>query len=236
MVQDLDIAAAVRDAASAVNAESTIEETLQAIVDAAVQSMSEIDHAGITLVQRRDLLETTAATSDFVRELDRLQYQAGEGPCLSALGDTGASVVLVERARHEARWPEFIPAAVRQGLQAQLGVRMFVSDDDATVGVLNLYSTVSDTISAETQDIAEMFATHAALAYRHRQQLTSLHDAMTTREVIGKAIGITMQRYELDSGRAFEYLTRVCATTETKLRDVATELVRSTDEAHTHHP
>ncbi len=58
-----------------------------------------------------------------------------------------------------------------------------------------------------------------------------LNEALSTRKVIGQAIGIAMERYGIDETRAFEFLIRVSQTSNTKLRDVATEIVESVNRA-----
>lgn len=51
------------------------------------------------------------------------------------------------------------------------------------------------------------------------------HQALQSRKVIGQAIGILMERFGLDDGRAFAFLVRASSHGNIKLRDVAAELV-----------
>lgn len=223
--QHPDPAAALTDAAEALSRTATADETLTAIVTVALATLDDVDHVGVTLVHRDGRLETAAATDPFVHELDEIQYALNQGPCVSALESGAEPVTVVEHARHESRWHDFIPRAVRLGLTAQLGVRMFAND--RTVGVLNLYATSSETISQDTRHLAELFATHAALAYGHSRQVDNLRIAITTRQLIGQAVGIVMERFGLDDDRAFQYLIRLSSDREVKLRDVASEVVAS---------
>lgn len=101
-----------------------------------------------------------ASTDDLVGELDDLQYGHMEGPCVDSVHS--APVVVVEYARHEQRWPRFIPAADKLGLRAQLALRLFTEEE--TLGSLNMYSTNSETVDPDSLEIAELFATHAAIA------------------------------------------------------------------------
>jgi GAF domain-containing protein len=217
----IDVAAALAQATRDLNAPQDLDETLHTIVTVARDSMAEIDHAGISLARRGGPVVTRAATDQLVLDLDRLQYEVGDGPCLHAIN--ADTVVRVEDARHEQRWPGFIPQAVRLGLRSQLGVRLHA--DDQVLGALNLYSMSSDTISDETEQMAELFAAHVALALGHARRIENLSAALESRRVIGLALGLVMQRLELDEDTAFAYLTRVSATTETKLRDVAASIV-----------
>jgi AmiR/NasT family two-component response regulator len=54
---------------------------------------------------------------------------------------------------------------------------------------------------------------------------TTLAQAIDARKLIGQAMGILMERFDLDGNRAFEVLRRYSQDTNTKLRDVAQQLV-----------
>ena len=211
MTDRVHISDAISHMSRAINAPNEEGSQLGVIADVARNSMAEIDHVGISVAHRNGEVETKAATSDLVRELDQLQYSLGEGPCLHAI--EADPVVVVENACNETRWPRFMEAAVERGLRSQLGLRLYL--DEHTRGGLNLYSTSSDTIDGETQHLAELFASHAALA---------------SRTTIGIALGIVMERYGMDQDRAFSYLTRIASTSETKLRAVADHIVEEATE------
>jgi GAF domain-containing protein len=221
MIAPLDVAAALALASRDLDDPQDLDATLTTLVTVARDSMPEVDHVGISVGHRSGRVETRAMSDPVVGELDRLQYELGEGPCLHAM-DSGETVV-VPHARHEQRWPRFIPAAVRLGLRSQLGLRLNVGAQ--TIGALNVYSFSADVISDETEQLAELFAAHAALALGHAQRLENLSAALASRKTIGLALGILMERLDVDEDRAFAYLTRISATTETKLRDVAASVV-----------
>jgi AmiR/NasT family two-component response regulator len=50
---------------------------------------------------------------------------------------------------------------------------------------------------------------------------------MSSRHVIGMAQGILMERYGLDEQQAFAFLSRVSSHENRKLRELATEVVRT---------
>lgn len=199
----------------------TLEETLEAIAQSAQTAVPGIDAAGISVMHRDGKIETKAATAKLVWKLDRLQYELGEGPCVDAMREQ--PIVKVDHVGHVQNWPRFIPRAVEEGLRSQLGVRLYVNDQ--TLGGLNLYSTTSDTIDPEAAHIAELFAAHAALALGHARTEENLNAALESRKVIGEALGLLMERHQMDDERAFRFLIRVSNTGNIKLRDVAQELV-----------
>jgi AmiR/NasT family two-component response regulator len=63
-----------------------------------------------------------------------------------------------------------------------------------------------------------------------------LLEALQTRELIGQGIGIVMERYGLRADRAFDYLSRVSQSSNTKLRDVAADLVGQASAGEHHLP
>jgi transcriptional regulator with GAF, ATPase, and Fis domain len=217
----VQIADAITRVSRAVNAPHDLHSQLDLIVHVAKDSMPEIDHAGISVAYRDGTVETRAATGDLVHQLDQLQYSLDEGPCLHAI--EAEPVVVVEEACRETRWPRFMTGARELGLRSQMGLRLYV--DEQTRGGLNLYSTSSDTIDPETTHLAELFASHAALAMGRVRTAENLNAALASRTSIGMALGIVMERYDMDQDRAFAYLTRIASSSETKLREVAAHLV-----------
>jgi transcriptional regulator with GAF, ATPase, and Fis domain len=217
----VQIVDAITRVARAVNAPHDLQSQLDTVVHVARDSMPEIDHAGVSVAHRDGTVETRAATGDLVHQLDQLQYSLGEGPCLHAI--EAEPVVVVEQACRETRWPRFMSGARELGLRSQMGLRLYV--DEQTRGGLNLYSTSSDTIDPETTQLAELFASHAALAMGRVRTAENLNAALSSRTTIGIALGIVMERYDMDQDRAFAYLTRIASSSETKLREVAAHLV-----------
>ena len=216
-----DISAALLQVTREINEPRELQSTLDIIVETAARSLPGIDHVGITIASRDGDMETRAGSDPFVWELDRLQYQLGEGPCVHAIGVD--PVTTVEWASREQRWPRFMPLAVAKGLRSQMGMRLYTERE--TLGGLNMYSTSSDTIDTDVVHMAELFAAHASLALGHARREEQLSAALLTRKVIGQAIGILMERHGLDEDGAFAYLTRVSSHSNVKLRKVAQEIV-----------
>jgi GAF domain-containing protein len=215
------IAAALADAATALNTTRTLAEILDSIARSAVSTVPGIDHVGISIRHHDGTIETMAATDDLVPLLDALQYEVDEGPCVDSL--TKSEVVVVEHAATDRRWPHYLPRAVEAGLRSQLGLRIYT--DGETLGGLNLYSTASDTVDPEAANIAQLFAAHAAVAMGRARREEQLNNALVTRKAIGQAIGILMERYRITEDRAFHFLLRASQTSNTKLRIVAQQVV-----------
>jgi GAF domain-containing protein len=217
-----DYAAAIASAARTMSQSRSQQEALQTIVEVARDSIPGFDSIGITTVDKGGNANTRAKVGDLVDALDRLQYGLGEGPCVETLH--GAEVVSAPMIRDDQRWPRYVPQAVAQGLRSQLAVRLFL-DDKGTIGGLNLYSSMSDDIDPEAVSTAGLFAAHAAIAFGFVSEIEGLNQALQSRKVIGQALGILMERYEIGEDAAFAFLVRASSHGNIKLRDIAQELV-----------
>lgn len=228
MTESIQIAAALTKAAKEIHAPRSLEETLDAVVRAAQSTVPGFDHVGISVSHRDGRIETLAGTDPLVWELDELQYELRQGPCVESIRDE--PVVTVEHAENDPRWPAYLPQAVRRGLRAQLGLRLYAEEE--TLGGLNLYSTDSPTIADDALQLAELFATHAAIALGRSRTEQQLTEALGTRKVIGQAIGIVSERFQIDETRAFDYLVRASTTGNVKLRTLAEEVVTTTNDKY----
>ena len=223
MPSDAEIAAAIASAARTMHENPSVEDTLHAICRTARDSVpGGFDEVGISTIGKGGKVTTRASTGELVDELDRLQYTLGEGPCVETLRDV--DVLVVPHLRHEQRWPRYVRSAVETGVRAQLAVKLYV-DDQGTLGGLNLYSTTTDEIDPAAEPVAELFAAHAAIALGNARRVGQLNEALQSRKLIGQAVGILMERYQLNEERAFAFLMRASSHGNVKLRDVAQELV-----------
>jgi GAF domain-containing protein len=216
-----EFAESITEAARTINHHRSLDDTLQTIVEVARNSVPGFDQVGISTLQKKGEVTTRAFTGDLVLRLDQLQYGLGEGPCSAALQGTDA--VSVSSLHHEQRWPRYVPQARAVGVRSQMAVKLYL--DRGTLGGINFYSTISDEVGPDAQALARLFATHAAIALGHAQERDNLNEGLQTRKVIGQAIGILMERYEMNEDRAFAFLVRASSHANIKLRAVAQELV-----------
>lgn len=222
MVSRIDeLAQTMGDVARVMDEAVTVQETLSAIITAARDTIPGGDHVSISVIHHDRRIETVTATGDAARRIDEVQYELGEGPCLDALEHKRP--LEVEDLRDESRWPRFAKAAAAMGIHSRMAFLLYTSDEN--LGALNIYSESCEAFDSEAQQIGQLFATHAALAYGQARTQGQLTDAMATRQRIGQAIGIVMERHGIDEDRAFQFLVRVSTTGNIKLRDVAAELV-----------
>jgi GAF domain-containing protein len=216
-----DFTGSIAEAARTLHQPRSLDDTLQTIVEVACNSVQGFDQVGIATLEREGKVETRAFIGDLVLRLDEVQYDLREGPCSAAL--QGDDTISVSSLRHEQRWPRYVPQARAVGVRSQMAVKLYL--DRGTLGGINFYSTTSDDVSADAQALAGLFATHAAIALGHAHERETLKQGLLTRKVIGQAIGILMERYEMNEDRAFAFLVRASSHANIKLRAVAQGLV-----------
>ncbi|WP_433201125.1 GAF and ANTAR domain-containing protein [Dactylosporangium sp. CS-047395] len=226
-----DLAMRLSDLARALHDEPDVQETLDAVVAAAVGTVPGAQYAGVMVVEGRRRIETRAATDDVVRRVDQAQYDTGEGPCLDAVFRE-RTFRLTDLAT-ERRWPHFARRGASLGIRSMLSLRVYVERDN--LGALNLYNEEPGAFDDGSEHIGQLFATHAAVALRGAQQQEQLSQAVTVRDLIGQAKGILMERHRVTADQAFALLVRASQTTNTKLIDVARHLA-DTGELHTRRP
>jgi GAF domain-containing protein len=216
-------ARAMADAALFLNEPAEeVDTTLGRLAEVACLTIPAVDMASISVASREGI-STRAATDDTARELDQLQYDLQNGPCVDALLDPDKREVVVGDLSREDRWPRYGKAAADHGFRSQMGIQIY--REGRTAGGLNLYSKQVNAFDDETRAAAEIYAVHAALALDKAREVTALNSALATRQVIGQAVGIVMRTYTVDENAAFNYLVRVSQATNTKVREVAARVV-----------
>jgi GAF domain-containing protein len=197
-----------------------IDGTLQAITATAIKVVPNAEECSISYVIGRKKVEPRASTSDLPRSLDALQERVGQGPCLDAVWEQ--EIVRVDDVGADDRWPRFLRQASEMGIGSMMCFRLFVEGD--RLGALNLYARRSGAFDDESQDIGHMLAAHAAVAVAGAEHEDDLRSAVSSRDVIGQAKGILMERHKLTADQAFGVLARVSQDLNRKLADVAREV------------
>jgi hypothetical protein len=221
----VEVAEAVSEVAAALQAPIDLPQTLSLITRSAADTIPGVCEASISITTRDGLIETLAPTDPLVSRADDLQYELGEGPCLdAAINDP---IVLVEELADDPRWPDFGPKAAALGFGSQVAFQFRAVPHIR--GALNLYALEPHGIDRDAIHLGSMFAGQIAVAMGWARQDETMTEALATRNVIGQAVGIVMERYHLDDDRAFSFLVRLSQTRNVKLRVVAGNIVEETN-------
>ena len=208
----------------------TVAATLQRIVDMAAVTIDGCDGAGLLLVTRRTIV-AGAWSNELVREIEEMEYEIGEGPCVDAIWKrpTFESSDLRDEL---SLWPMFAARALDAGVESMLAFRLFASEE--TLGALDLYSRQRGAFDESARAFGTVFAAHAALALAgaqvHAHDLAvadGLQEALVTRDVIGQAKGILMATRHVDADTAFDLLRTTSQHRNVKLRALADQVVLS---------
>ncbi|GAB3918098.1 hypothetical protein GCM10011575_42690 [Microlunatus endophyticus] len=198
--------------------------TLDRIVERAVQAVDPCDHCAITLRDSNGRLTTPSATDSVAAQAAELENELGEGPCLDAIWDLGT--ITVNDLGTELRWPTWGRAAADLGIKSMLAVRLEVAGQPI-VASLNLFADRPTGFDSTDLGIASVFARHASQALAAVRVEEGLRAAARSRQTIGVAEGMLMQRFGLTLDQSFELLRRYSQTRNIKLRELAEHLVES---------
>ena len=223
MVQagDHDLAVRMADLARAVAVPLNVEGVLSGVTAAAVEMIPGADTAGVLLIAKGGKFDSLAGTSNLPHELDELQMKFKEGPCVEAAVDE--LIVRSDDFASESRWPQYTRGAMDMGVRSGLSFKLYTGDQ--TAGALNLFGFKPNAFDSESEAIGSVLAAHAAAAILASRQGEQLQSALTTRDLIGQAKGIIMERFGVDAVRAFELLRELSQSSNTRLVDVAKRVI-----------
>jgi GAF domain-containing protein len=200
-----------------------IDETLEAVVQFALDALN-CTFAGVAFSARGLRAEVAAVTDPVVAEVFELQISNQRGPLVTALRDRVP--VLIRDTQADDRWPIWAEKVAALGVRSVLDMPMVIGRDLArTVGVLGLYSPEPDAFTPDDEAVAHILARHASVALASARHEASLAQAIDARKLVGQAMGILMERFDIDADRAFAVLKRYSQDTNTKLHDVAQQLI-----------
>lgn len=197
-------------------------DVLRLLVDAAVDEIPGAERASVTLLNH-GRSATPVRTDDLAAELDAAQYELNEGPCLEAAA--GKTVVRSDDLSTDRRWPEFGRHARELDVHSVLSLRLWV--EGVGIGALNVYARPESAFSPTAEEIGIPLATHAAIAIVSTRKTANLEIALGSRDVIGQAKGILMERFKIGPDQAFELLVTASQRNHLKLRDLAGHLART---------
>lgn len=211
---------------------TTVGQVLERIVGAAKALVPAADMVSVTLRAESGVYATPVRTDELADQLDQLQYTHDEGPCVEATRTPGAGIVDVPDIDGGPHFPKWGPAATALGVHSVFAVGLFPTNDPPRMGALNFYAFRPGELAGLDPELAIVLASHAATALTATEALTSaeleaaqLRQALSTRDVIGQAKGILMQRRGISAEDAFDVLRRASQDLNIKLAKVATLLV-----------
>ena len=205
--------------------DDNLQAALHRVASAGCELLANAEAASITIIER-GRPTTIASTSPAAVAVDDAQYNADDGPCLTAAREE--LTIVIDDIADDHRWPAFRDAALSHQLHASLSLPMILGG--TTRGGLNVYGT--DAFGDDDQRVGAAFATQASVVVANAQAYWAAFDAtqnltvaLHSRAVIEQAKGVLITRHGYSDADAFDELRRRSQTANRKLRDVAVDIV-----------
>jgi hypothetical protein len=232
-----EFAISFSETAGSLFAAGSVTNTLLSVVDLAVSTIEGCDFAGLFLIDT-GVLTTPVHTDPLVVEVDSLQHQTNERPCLDAIAQR--LIFYAEDLDKDLRWPHFAPLATGAGVRSVLALPLAA---DAQLGALNLYARYPSAFGVVDRAKAAILVSMASLALSvarshedEERRAANFHAALSSRETIGEAMGILMERERITPEQAFDVLRRASQHLNVKLREVAQNLIDTGEDPDTGPP
>lgn len=187
--------------------------------------------AGASIINPLGRSESTGATDTAVLRADKLQYELGQGPCLSAWAEQRA--IIIQDTREETRWPLWTAAIAALPLRSVISAPL--STEGRHIGALKVYSPVPLAFDDHSVFLIERLAIPAAVLLGHvrdRERAQRMNEelakALANRDLICKAQGILIERMNLNSREALDAILARSRGQGTPLHDVAREILEET--------
>ncbi|ANN21633.1 ANTAR domain-containing protein [Amycolatopsis orientalis] len=234
MDQFRDTTSALRELTESIRLDESRDELLARVAKKVIGLLPQADAATVTLYEDNDP-STVAATDESLLPLDKAQYSADEGPCLTAA--SSGTIVRTRLETAAGRWPDFAAAAEQLGVRTSLSCPLFVPDEghgfkrrdtEPLSGALNIWSYTENAFDPVESALIAMFTSAISVIIltasrwaAAEKQAETLVAALETRDTIATAKGIVMARLELNADEAFRWLTEASQHTNRKIREIS---------------
>lgn len=204
-----------------------LEDTMGQLADS-VTSMFGLTGSGLMLIDDDQLLNSVLATDELGWTLERAHEEAEEGPCVETL--VYAAVVSTDDIVEDERWPVLRSELHGSGLGAVLGVPITLGG--STVGALNVY--VDRPYQWDDSDrhaltrfgqLLESVLTTALFAEQQDKLVSQLQEALDSRVLIERCVGLLMGRHCIDAVTAFNRLRSEARANRQRVHDLAGEIL-----------
>jgi GAF domain-containing protein len=209
-------------------ADFDIIDSLTVLAKRCVETL-DIAAAGVLLADADGELHVIAASSEQARLLELFQLQNDEGPCTEAFA-IGAPVIDTNLYNALERWPRFTPYAVGAGYRSVHAIPLRLRGN--IIGVFDLFRsdpgplTPGDIALAQAiADLASITSLQAQAQAEARDRDEQLQHALDSRIIIEQAKGMLAERANIDMASAFDRIRAKSRYTNTKLIELATNIV-----------
>ncbi len=160
--------------------ETSLQTRLARLTRAALDNVPGADLVGLTLQYRDGALQSYGQTGPDVAELDHLQVELEQGPCLQAIQVGTWEVIQVRDFAEDQRWQQFAEAALARGVHSLISFAL--APPQTVPGAINFYSRYRDGFDQTAREIGGAFAMQAAIALYGAREIANLERALESRD------------------------------------------------------
>jgi GAF domain-containing protein len=203
-------------------ADSDSDTVIAELAEYAALEIPGAKYAGVTVTTNRKRIDTPAANHRYPVLLDEIQQRHKEGPCLASAWEK--QTFHIADLEEDFRWPKYRRDALAETpIRSIMAFQLFIADQ--TMGALNVYAEEPNAFDEETEEVGLIFATHSSVAWNSARRDEQLRKALTTRDAIGQAKGMIMERYGIGAIQAFEMLRQLSQDSNVPLARIAQEII-----------
>ena len=186
---------------------------------------------GLVLADEHGRLHYMGASDQSARDLEILQLEQEEGPCLDCFS-SGQAVVNTDLADATRRWPSFAPLAVEAGV---LSVHAFpMRLRERVIGAMNVFGREAESLTHDEIRVIQAMADVATISIIQEQAIAraevlteQLQLALNNRIVIEQAKGAVARALSVSVDEAFELIRARARRERTPLTELAFDLVNA---------
>lgn len=200
--------------------EQTAHDAVDGLAEIARDIIGAATGAGVSIIDQDGTRVSVGATDARVREADDLQYEYGEGPCITAwsLGEP----VIIADTHTDPRFQQWTSAVRELEVRSCLSVPLLSTP--VGLGAMKVYSNTPDAFTTEDQKLLVNLARSAAALLGHIQASDTpqrisndVKSSLAERDTIGVARGILMERLNLDRQTAMNHLIDLATDANTTI-------------------
>lgn len=204
------------------------EPVLEQFAALAPRHIASVADAGALLSLGRGGWRVVSPAGSECNLIEQLHRDCDEGPGIDA-ARTKQTARVVDLAV-ETRWPRFTTSAAAQtSARSMLAIPLYTNTQ--TWGALLMLGSQVGTFGPDAEEAGQILATHAALTLEAMHQDRHYRSVLGSRDIIGQAKGVLMERFDIDVAAAFSLLTRLSEQSHRPVVVVAKELLET--KAHT---
>lgn len=201
----------------------TLPAKLEAVAALASRTVPNCDAAGISLIIEGE--PTSCAVSDrLALEIDLVQYQRGQGPCLDPM--PAANVVRIDVLERDSRCARLAPGASARDINSVLSTPLCAGG--TTIGALNLYSRAENAFDSRAQELAQPLADYAFEVVSSSplyacllEIVDGLLESLEGQALIAQATGVIIATEHMTNEGAMDRLRDLALVSGESLRTVA---------------